>query len=754
MNLSLEPVWSWLLVIPLALGLVALVVISYRAQADRLPSARRRNLVLGCKLGAVAMLVLAMLRPAVQFAETTENTAQILLVNDASRSMTTADGPAGQTRFQAARRDLDAMATAFDQLKPRVEVRKFEFSRGLAPFDAAAVEPAGEQSAIGQTLVDLLKETQDRNTLAVVLFSDGAPRALPPNDIDPLTAAQSLAEAQVPVYTSVYGASAVTEAALDLAVEDLLVDPVVFEGKLVPLRVRLRAAGAKDRQVTVRVLIESRQNLGSQQARELSPAVVTQNARPVFETTLRTDNESIPVDLTFVPQTPGELKIAVEVVPVEGELLLRNNRVETIISVRQGGVKVAYFDVIRPEVKSLMMVNGADKIQLDLQIIRQGQFADRTRIPEEWFERGKYDVYVIGDVPAARFGPVLLAKLEERLKEGASLLMTGGLENFSVGGYARTPLSDFLPVELAEGAVRLGNVVESEIAGRLRMTPTPFGLQQFVMQIDTVEKNRARWQSLPPLNRATRLQPKHELVRVWAETEDGQPLLMATEVGRARVAAFGGDTTWRWVQHGQADAHQRFWRQLILWLARKDADTDQAVWVKVEPRNFAPGAAVPFTFGARSADGLPLDDAVYQVEVISPQQERFPVTPRKTTQDQVAEFAQSQAAGDYWIRVSATRNGESLGPAAQTRFIVDPRDLELDHPSADPDLMRQIATITGGAALKPDELQAWAQRLAERRFGDLTQTRSITLWDNWWALLAFVGFLTAEWALRKRWGLA
>ena len=54
-----------------------------------------------------------------------------------------------------------------------------------------------------------------------------------------------------------------------------------------------------------------------------------------------------------------DIRIAVEVVPTEGELLTNNNRVETILSVRRGGVRVAYFDVTRPVVRSLMMVNGA-----------------------------------------------------------------------------------------------------------------------------------------------------------------------------------------------------------------------------------------------------------------------------------------------------------------------------------------------------------------------------------------------------------
>lgn len=753
MSVSLEPIWAWPLVLLLGLGLFVLVVWSYRAQADRLPSSRRRTIVLSLKLAAVLVLLLAMFRPAIQFAETTEATAQILLIADPSRSMNIADGPNGKTRWQAAREDFARLEPELSKLGPRVEIRKFEFSKGLQPFNAEAVEGDGEQSAIGQMLLDVLKETEQRRTLAVLLLTDGAHRALPPNDIDPLSAAQQVAEAQIPIYPVVYGASSLSEAAIDLAVEDLLVDPVVFENKLVPLKVRLRAAGAKGRKATLRVLVEDRKGFIPQQEHELLPVPATQNARPVWEATLPTDKESLPVELTFVPQQAGELKIAVEVIPADGELLTRNNRVETIITVRQGGVKIAYFDIPREEIKSLKMVNGADKLQLDWFRVWRGAFAKKTKIPEDVFERGKYDVYVIGDVPASVFGPANLEKLKTRLEEGASLLMTGGKENFGEGGYAHTPLADFLPVLLDPPSGLPGGSPQSQIMGKVRLVPTNAGLQQYVMQIDVPEKNRARWQSLPPLQEATRLEPK-AAAGVWAVTEDdGKPLLVAMNVGKARVAAFGGDSTWLWFLQGHAEVHQRFWRQMLLWLAKKDADTDQAVWVNVEPRNFVPGANVDITYGSRTADGTPIDDAEYQVEVISPKQERFPLTGRKAATDQTADFASTQTAGDYWVRVIATRNGEPLGPAASTRFIVDPRDLELDQPSADPDLMRQIATITGGASLKSDELTEWTKGLSERKFGDLTQLRNVTLWDNWWALLIFVGLMTAEWTLRKRWGL-
>ncbi len=57
-------------------------------------------------------------------------------------------------------------------------------------------------------------------------------------------------------------------------------------------------------------------------------------------------------------------------------------------------------------------------VHVDVYRLLGGKFAARAKIPAEWFERGKYDVYVIGDIPAKVFGPTLLTKLAARLTEG------------------------------------------------------------------------------------------------------------------------------------------------------------------------------------------------------------------------------------------------------------------------------------------------------------------------------------------------
>lgn len=755
MPLSFEPIWPWPIVILTSIGLVVLVVVTYRAQLKTAPLWVRRSL-LGLKLSAVAVLAFAMLRPVVRKTDTDDSRAQIVVMDDISRSMNTADMPGQLSRFSAVRADLEKKQAKWQEWSKTVDVRVFDFDRELTPFNPALKEGTGDQTAFGKVLDDLLREIRDRRTLGVLMYSDGAYRAIPPNDLDPLTAARKMADAQVPLYCIGVGATALSSASLDLGIEDLVVPEVVFVRSRVPVKAKLRVNGAAGRKVRVQVLVEDRSGKAPDQSGEMKPATMTLQSRPFQEFDIVKNSDVIPIDLNFAATTSGELKVALQAVPLESELLVGNNQRETIVTVKQGGMNVAYFDLPRTEQRWLRAVNGTDKIQLDFQEIRGGRFAAQTRIDPSWFQRGKYDVYIIGDVRADVFGPDLLKQLAARMEEGASLLMIGGVQNFSAGGYADSPIADWLPVKLDPSEAQpVGKInPQTQLSGPQKMIPTERGRKEYVMQLGPPEKNQSLWMELPPLKGATRLKSIDEdRIEPWATTPEGVPLLFAITRQRSRIAAFAGDTTYLWWTVGdKAELHQRFWRQLILWLAKKEADTDQPVWVKVVPRTFAPGSTVGMTFGARSEDGLALDDAEFQVEVVAPDGQKTTVAPRKSGSENSAEFIKTNQPGDYWVRVSARKNGVAVGFDASTRFIVDARDLELDYPSADYDFLKELSAITGGLSVVPEEVDGLLERLKESK-SNLTRVQSITLWDNWWLLLVFVGLMSVEWFLRKKRGL-
>lgn len=753
--LSFEPIWPWWIVALTTLGLFALVGASYVVQMRSQPRWAAWTL-LGLRIASVLVLVFAMLRPVFRKSETDESPMQLLVLADVSRSTNTTDMPGNVSRFKSIRSDIERHRAKWKDWGKQVEVRLFDFAAGLSPYDPALKEGTGDQTNFGKTLDDVLRETRDRRTMGVLIFSDGAHRAIPPITIDPMTAARKLADKQIKVYGIPYGTSSISSASLDLGIEDLVVPDVVFERNRVPVKAKLVTSGAAGRKVRVKILVEDRAGKAITESGEMKPAAVSIQAKPVQEFDIKKDNETIPVELSFAATVSGEVKIAVQVEPLENELLTGNNQRETIITVKQGGLNVAYFDTLRTEQHWLRAVNGADKIQLDFQEIRGGRLSPQTKIDPSWFQRGRYNVYIIGDVRADAFGPDLLKQLASRLQEGAALLMTGGVQNYAVGGYATSPIADWLPVELDPNEARPAGKINpaTQLVTPQKMIPTRRGTKEYVMQLGPPDKNMALWQSLPPLKGATRLKPVDAQVQEpWAETPDGVPLLYARTIQSSRVAAFAGDTTYLWWTVGdKSELHQRFWRQLILWLAKKEADSDQPVWVKVNPRNYAPGSAVGFTFGARGTDGSELENAQFHVDVIPPNGQKVAVPPRKSADENSAEFAATSLPGDYWVRVGATQGRDAVGFDAATRFIVDSRDLELDYPSADYEFLKELSLMTGGVSQKPEEVDGLLDRLKESK-SDLTRIQSTTLWDNWGLLLVFVSLMTVEWIIRKKRGL-
>jgi len=764
MKLVFDPIWEWPLTAIAIVGLFALVLTTYPRRVRHLPLLYRR-LLPGLRLAAVLALSFAMLRPAIQLQRTDRNTAKLLILVDESRSMNTPDGPGKTTRRQVAIKLLKDNAERLERLGKDVEILYYNFARELKPTELPGEQADGRQTAIGAVLSELLREAGSQRIAGVLLLSDGAQRALPPNDADPRAAARLLGMQQIHVHTVGIGGTGLSSSSVDLAIENLLMDPIAFEKNEVPIEVKVRALGAAGRDIIVRLLVEDRSGIQPGKSGKMrSPA--GSGGRPVVRipaAKVTQKDQLLSVSLSYIPQRPGEFKIAVVVEPLEGELKTQNNRRETILTVRKGGLRVAYFDKLRPEQHFLLGVNSSSrKIQLDFQPVRSW-LKQPTLINPAMFTPGRYDAYIIGDVPASVFGANLLRELASRVEEGAGLLMIGGYHSFGPGGYGRTPLADLLPVMMSPDDERPATTIDpaQHFLAPLKMVPTRLGLQRYVMQLEgSRTRNRKLWESLPALEGANRLEAKKGLVEVWARTPPPQqaPLLLAQQlkVGSARVIAFAGDTTWQWVLADKRAEHHRFWRQMILWICKKEDDTERAVWVRVSPRNFSPGQPVTVEFGARDDAGRSRRDVTFDVRITGPDGKSHRGVPRRGETDSSAGFSETRQPGDYWVRVRATDdNSDSIGFDAWTRFIVDSRDLELDNPAADHALLEEIAVLTGGSTMPPEELGSFLDRMIQQGPTNVgvKELRQITLWDNWPFLVLFVALMSIEWFIRKRRGL-
>jgi hypothetical protein len=237
-------------------------------------------------------------------------------------------------------------------------------------------------------------------------------------------------------------------------------------------------------------------------------------------------------------------------------------------------------------------------------------------------------------------------------------------------------------------------------------------------------------------------------------------LLVAGDYGAGRVLAFAGDSTSRWWQYGRQTEFRRFWRQVILWLARRDELQRNDVWVQLAQRRLPVGAPIRFEAGARSAAGDDLRGAVFTAQLVAPDGSRSPLSLSPNEAGVTGSIDRLSQPGDYRIEVAAVHEGQPAG-SAQASFQVLDRDVELSNPAADYDLLGRLAAQTrdaGGRAVSPEELPQLLQEIQQRH--RQTEIEVQTRWQlgdsaghTWLFLLAFAGILTAEWVLRKRWGL-
>ena len=584
------------------------------------------------------------------------------------------------------------------------------------------------------------------------MTGDFGQRALPPYDLDPRLVAQRLAELHIPVYTIPFGATTLSSSGRDLIAEDLVVSPTVFVKNTVIVGAKIRALGAAGREQTVQLLTESPTTRapGQPAQMEIRKSV---KIRPTG------NEEIIPVELDFTPQQAGEFRVSLRVLPDDGEPVVSNNELTTFITVLKGGLSIAYFDVARNERTPIASLAKSPDIQLDF--FRIGPKLDQVKMDADWFQPGKYDVFIIGDVPAEVFvQPKLkvrpLQAIHDAVERGAGLLMTGGMQNYATGGYAETPLAATLPVEMNPADKGTPGSINKNLnlLGPQRITPTSDGLNHFVMRIDTPANNVAKWHELPPLNGATRLGKPKDLGQILARNTEGVPLLIAQDFGRGRSMAFAGDTTFLWALSGHEDVSQRFWRQLILWLAHKELQGDSSIWLKLSDRRFRPGQPVDLTFGAKNKDGVAIPDAQFKVQVFTPKGEPKLLAPQQAGTEHTARFTDALAPGEYTAVVEATHQGQPVGSSARSRFMVYEHDLELHNPAADSAFAAELAETTGGKTLKSEELSSFLRDLIKRDLQpDDQRLTTVSLWDNWLFVVLFVSIMTVEWFLRKTRGL-
>jgi hypothetical protein len=787
----MEPIWPGFLVVGAAGVLVVLTFLTYATsrRAERNP--RRWLLLLGLRLLALAIALMVILRPSWDHSEVNRLPGKLLVVFDASKSMTVKDEDPNLTRWQAALREWQAVQDQLPELAARQNLRVLPFAFDTKVREFRAEEPPeGEQTGLAAAL-DLLYERnkplaggEGETLLGMVVLTDGRENVGRPA-LEGVIA--KLARGNCPVHTIGMGQPGGSEHQPDLIALNIDAPAVARIKDRMVVRGVIQAQRFENRRVQVELLING------QPAPEAADGAV----RPVVKTvTPQNANQIIPIEMPpcRLPDQPGDIRMSLRIIPQPGELTETNNEVSTFISLTKEGLSVAYFDKERFWESTFIRraLKGDERITPYQYYLGE----DRGEVATKWrrdllndLQKTKYDVFIIGDMPASRFigegpdGMELLRLIEKRVKEGAGLLMIGGQASFAAGKWNETPLAAVLPVDMAASGNLEGQPGSQK---QIKFTPTQDALRgrHFVLRLDAEpEANRQWWESLPPLDGGSRVGNRRDLARVLAESQDQDILLAVQDYGAGRSAALAVDTTWRWVGPGEprnpadrgkpgaisagTEAHLRFWRQLILWLAKQE-EAGKSVRIELDRRRLVAGKEQTVTVqareitpgGARDAT-TPIKNAVFTVKIIKPNktEEALSVVPDGGEEGKAKGlFWKTEEPGEYEVVVSAVdAQGKDLG-TAKARFQTYRDDSELLNRSANHALLEQLAAATAGSHRLHGGLRDVLELVGKTGANQLEQKFRFPDWSEpndrlQGGLLAlFLLCICGEWALRRWWG--
>jgi hypothetical protein len=108
-------------------------------------------------------------------------------------------------------------------------------------------------------------------------------------------------------------------------------------------------------------------------------------------------------------------------------------------------------------------------------------------------------------------------------------------------------------------------------------------------------------------------------------------------------------------------------------------------------------------------------------------------------------------AGSYLVEVVASRGTEELGRDTMT-FRREDGVAENFHIEQNRELLEKLSSETGGRYYKPEAAQQLGKDISYSEAG-ITVRETRDLWDMPIVFLALLGLRSAEWLLRRKWGV-
>ena len=705
-------------------------------------SRRFRLSLFGLRLVSLLLLCLLLLPLLVKFRYSSSSRPSVLVLVDATQSMSLGASDGSKPRIERTREELHS---ALPSLRRRFQVEIARFGgTSLQPISdvQTEIQPSADATDLAAAFRDAQRWFAGRPLDAVLLVSDGRITA----GGSPKLAAAALG---VPVFTAGFEESAAAQSVHDLAIIGVNAPRVSLAANTVRVEITLRATGLEPAKHAVEIL-------------EGGHAVAQ------GEVVFQKDQREARTDMAFIPQKPGYHVYTVRAAAVPKEEVTRNNELAFALNVENALRRVCMVESQwRQEYRYTKRALEEDpnlKFAGFLRV-KETQFKQQVEptevaapLPSSLREFEFYDAVILGDINPLTLPPKFTRLLSDYVAElGGGLIVTGGAEVFGPTAARDPDLMALLPVTLGSDTTYFDS--------KYQVLLTPEGAQHPIFDAGGVDwkKNRMFWRSLPELSSIclfTRAKPGAEVLAVHPQlaNEFGQRIVIAAQqFGKGRVLVLGTDHTWNWAfqesRPGFDQLHEQFWRQAVRFVARRPKENASGDALRPEKETVYEGETVRLRLAVppelASKTGIKVTG-----ETLGPDEKKETITFTASDPSNTVWETKFKATRTGPYRTTATVSADGVAPANfETAVCVSGGAPEFENTAVNNALLRDLAESTGGKFGYVGELSKLSKSIKPARHAE----ERLFEWDSASSKM-LAGLILAlwagEWMLRKLKNLA
>ncbi|HSE82943.1 MAG TPA: hypothetical protein VLB01_00175, partial [Thermodesulfobacteriota bacterium] len=294
-----------------------------------------------------------------------------------------------------------------------------------------------------------------------------------------------------------------------------------------------------------------------------------------------------------------------------------------------------------------------------------------------------------------------------------------------------------------------------------RVEPTQIGLNHPVMKINpNAQEAEKLWEEMPELEGFNKVEGLKSHTLPLLVTSEGEPILVLNKVRSGKVASFLSDSSWRWsfVRGGEGEVapyYEKLWNRLLLWLVNDPELKDMRV--TTDKVSYNPGEKIRVNTRVVEYEN---QESNIESNILLPSGVQKGLSLEKKSANGFNSDIEADEYGAYKVEVAAKGEiaaegvtdpiEEEIGD--ETVFLVEPPSEEIRGPTINLNLLENMAQKTGGKAItiqdNPEKLEI---DFSPKR--TITGYKTMEIWDNPWFFTVILTFLSADWILRRRWGL-